>query len=72
MLSQLMGELSSPFSVKVGVHQGSALSPLLFIMVMDVLTEDVRDGSLMEFLYADDLVLCGKLLKFPREMEKCS
>ena len=40
-------ELSSSFSVKVGVHQGSALSPLLFIMVMNVLTEDSRDGSLM-------------------------
>ena len=39
------GELSSSFSVKVGVNQLSALSPLLFIMVMDVLTEDVRDGS---------------------------
>ena len=56
------GELSSSFSVKVGVHQGSALSPLLFIMVMDVLTEDVRDGSLMELLYGDDLVLCGESL----------
>ena len=55
-------ELSSSFSVKVGVHQGSDLSPLLFIMVMDVLTEDVRDGSLMELLYADDLVLCGESL----------
>ena len=55
-------ELSSSFSEKVGVHQGSALSPLLFIMVMDVLTEDVRDGSLMELLYADDLVLCGESL----------
>ena len=55
-------ELSSSFSVKVGVHQGSALSPLLFIMVMDVLTEDVRDGSLMELLYAEDLVLCGESL----------
>ena len=49
-------------SVKVGVHQGSALSPRLFIMVMDVLTEDVRDGSLMELLYAEDLVLCGESL----------
>ena len=54
------GELSSSFSVKVGDHQGSALSPLLFIMVMNVLTEDVRDGSLMELLYADDLVLSIK------------
>ena len=36
------GELSSSFSVKVGVHQGSVLSPILLIMVMDVLTEDVR------------------------------
>ena len=49
------GELSSSFSVKT-------LSPFLFIMVMDVVTEDVRDGSLMELLYADDLVLCGESL----------
>ena len=56
------GELSSSFSVKNGVHQGSTLSPLLFIMVMDALTEDVRDGLLMELLYADDLVLCRKSL----------
>ena len=56
------GKLSSSFSVKVGVHQGSPLSPLSFIMVMDVLTEDVMDGSLMELLYADDLILCGESL----------
>ena len=55
-------ELSSSFSVKVGVHEASPLSPLLFIMVMDVLTEDVRDGSLMELLYADDLALCEESL----------
>ena len=29
---------------------------------MDVPTEDVRDGSLMELLYAEDLVLCGEPL----------
>ena len=28
-------------------------------MVMDVLTEDAKDGLLMKWLYADDLVLCG-------------
>ena len=39
------GELSSSFSVRVRVHQGSALNPLLFIMVMDVLTEDGSGSS---------------------------
>ena len=29
------------FTVKVGLHQGSALSPYLFDLVMDVITEDV-------------------------------
>ena len=56
------GELSSSFSVKVVVYQGSALSPHFFIMVMDVLTEDLRNGLLIELLYADDIVLFGESL----------
>ena len=56
------GELSSSFSVKVGVHQGSAFSPLLFIMIMDVLIENVTDSSLMELLYADNLAFCEESL----------
>ena len=55
------GVLSSSSSMKAGVHQESVLSPLLFIMVMDVLT-DVKDGSFTELVYADHLVLCGKSL----------
>ena len=43
--------------MKVGVLKMSTLSPPLFIMVIDVLTEDIRDNLLMELLYADDLVL---------------
>ena len=45
-------ELSSSFSVKVGNHQGFPLSLLLFIMVMNILTGDVRDDLLMELMYA--------------------
>ena len=48
--------------MKISVLQGSALSPLSFIMVIDVLTEDVSDGTLMELLYADDLVLSRESL----------
>lgn len=48
---------SESFEVKVGLHQGSVLSPLLFVIVMDVVTREVREGLPWELLYADDLVL---------------
>ena len=35
---------------------------LIACTTTDVLTEDMRDGSLMELLYASDLVLCGESL----------
>ena len=47
---------STEFEVKVGVHQGSALSPLLFVAVMEVVTRGVKEGLPWELLYADDLV----------------
>lgn len=45
------------FSVGVGVHQGSVLSPLLFAIVMDVVIRTAREDLPWEILYADDLVL---------------
>ena len=48
---------SGEIDITVGVHQGSVLSPLLFITIMEEATKDIRDGTPMELLYADDLVL---------------
>ena len=48
---------SKEFEVKVGVHQGSALSPLLFIIVLEALSREFRAGVPWEDLYADDLVI---------------
>ena len=45
---------SQKFEVKVGAHQGSVLSPLLFAIVMDVITENARRGVFNELLYAND------------------
>ena len=50
---------SESFDVQVGVHQGSILSPLLFALVMDEVTKDIREGVVKEMLYADDIVLVG-------------
>ena len=49
------GKYSEDFPVNVGVHQGSVLSPLLFIIVMEALSRDFRSGCPWELLYADDL-----------------
>ena len=51
---------STEFEVKVGVHQGSVLSPLLFIAVMEVVTRGVKERLPWELLYADDLVLVAQ------------
>ena len=49
-------ELSEEFEVKVGMHQGSVMSPFL-LAVVDVITELEREGELSDLLYAGDLVL---------------
>ncbi|KAK3565057.1 hypothetical protein QTP86_032482, partial [Hemibagrus guttatus] len=42
------------FNVEVGLHQGSALSPFLFAIVMDQLSEEVRQESPWTMMFADD------------------
>ena len=42
----------------MGLHQGSALSPFLFAIVMDKLTEEIRTESPWDMMFADDIVLC--------------
>ena len=56
-------EMSEEFEVKVGMHQGSVLSPFLFALVGDVVTEFAREGELSELLFADDLVLMSETIE---------
>ena len=40
-------ELLEHFEAKVGMHQGSVLSPFLFAFVLDVVTELAKEDMLM-------------------------
>ena len=56
---------SEEFEVKVGVHQGSVLSPLLFIIMLEALSCEFRCGVPWKDLYVDDLVIIAE------SMEEC-
>ena len=52
--------LTKEFQVGVGLHQSSAISPFLFAIIIDRLTEDIRKDAPWDMLFADDIVLCRK------------
>ena len=44
--------------MKMGLHQGSAISPLLFIIITDVLASEIDTEPPWAMLFAHDLVMC--------------
>ena len=70
-------DFSKEFEVKVRVHEGSVLSPMLFIIVLEALSREFWAGVHWD-LYADDLVIIAdsllecvrRLLIWKKAMEK--
>ena len=74
-LKQMLG-LSESFDVKISLHQ----SPLLFAVIMDIVTSEARGGLPSELLYADNLVhmaptmeqLCRRVVEWRASLlDKC-
>ena len=49
--------------MKVGLYQGSVLSPQLFAAVMGVVSSEARSCLTSKLLYADDLVLMARTME---------
>ncbi|KAK5906143.1 hypothetical protein CgunFtcFv8_002034 [Champsocephalus gunnari] len=62
---RVLGSKSDPFPVRVGLRQGCALSPILFVIYMDRISRRSHGGGGLQFgglriaplLFADDVVL---------------
>ena len=54
------GGVTEEFSIGIGLHQGSSLSPYLFTLVLEVLTEHIQEPVPWCMLFADDIVLMGE------------
>ena len=63
-----VGCKSEEFSVKVSVHQGSCLSPLLSFMVLEALSQESCTGCPWKNLYGDGLVIITESLEELQEM----
>ena len=64
---------SQEFEVKVEIHQGFILSPLLFIIVLEPLSCKLPSGVPLEDLYADHLVIIvGSLEECVRRLVICN
>ena len=46
------------FEIKFGLHQGSSLSPFLFAVIMDRLTDEARRKPPWTMLFANDIAIC--------------
>jgi hypothetical protein len=48
---------TNDFPINIGLHQGSALSPYLFALVINEVTRDIQGGIPWCMLFADNVVL---------------
>ena len=64
-------ETTESFKVKLGLHQRSALSPFLFAMIMDRLTNEVRREPPWMMPFADDIVICEETRKEMKQRLEC-
>jgi len=60
IIMRVNGYDNKEFGVRVGVHQGSVLSPLLFSLVLEALSREFREDLPLEMLYTAEFVFMAE------------
>ena len=59
------------FKVKVGLQQGSALSPFLFAVIIDRITDEVKRKPPWTMLFTDGIVICEETREEVKRRLEC-
>ena len=54
------GEYDRVFPIKVGLYQGSALSPFIFTVIMEEISKSIWETVPWCMLFADDIILVAE------------
>jgi hypothetical protein len=57
---QISDRDTNNFLINIGLHQGLALTPYLFALVMDKVTRDIQGDIFWCMLFTDDVVLVNE------------
>ncbi|KAK9400567.1 hypothetical protein NXF25_011281 [Crotalus adamanteus] len=58
--SDVQWEHRAPFVINIGIHQGLAVSSLLFVFCMDTVTLNLQSPHPWSLLYANDIFLVNE------------
>ena len=59
---KVVKHFSEEFEVNAGIHQRLVLSPLLFAIVVNVITNEINEGILHKIFYEEDIALIAESL----------
>ena len=65
--TKVVSKFSEEFSVQVGFHQESVLSPLIFAFMVPVIVKNARKRPMNKMLCADNLVLLSERIENLKE-----
>lgn len=67
--ARICGGIIDDFPITIGLHQGSALSPFFFTLMIDEPTRHIQDDISLCILFVDDIVIVDEIRNSERKVK---